>query len=114
MQIVHHPHESLRRKAVALSALSDQVRQDAAEMLRLMYEGCGIGLAANQVGLPYRIVVLNVTGDPAEEAEEQVLLNPEIVERWGEAEESEGCLSLPGVFVSVRRAESVRVRAYDL
>jgi peptide deformylase len=114
MNIVHHPHPSLRRKAHPVSDVTAQVRQDAAEMLRLMYEGNGIGLAANQVDLPYRIIVLNMTGDPEEKEHEQVILNPEILEQEGELEEPEGCLSLPGVFVKVRRAQQVRVRGQTL
>jgi peptide deformylase len=114
MEIVHYPHPALRRKAEPLTTVTDQVRRDAAEMLRLMYAGNGIGLAANQVDLPYRIVVLNLTGDPEQKDQEQVLINPVILERQGTVEESEGCLSLPGLFVKVRRDEQVRVQASDL
>jgi peptide deformylase len=114
MQIVHHPHPALRRKAEPLTAVTEQVRRDAAEMLELMYASLGIGLAANQVDLPYRIVVMNITGDPEQKDQEQVLINPVILEREGTVEESEGCLSIPGLFVKVRRDAQVRVQAFDL
>jgi peptide deformylase len=114
MQIVHHPHPALRRKALPLEAITDQVRKDAARMLELMYEGGGIGLAANQVDLPYRIVVLNLTGDPERPEHEQVLINPVILEREGTEEGTEGCLSLPGLVLEVTRAATLRVSARDL
>jgi peptide deformylase len=114
MQIVHHPHPALRRQAVPLAVVTDQVRKDAARMLELMYEGGGIGLAANQVDLPYRLVVLNLTGDPAQPEHEQVLVNPVILEREGTAAGTEGCLSLPGLALKVTRAATLRVSARDL
>ncbi len=114
MKIVLHPHPALRRKAEPLTVVTEQVYRDADEMFELMYEGNGIGLAANQVELPYRIVVLNVTGDPEQADQEQVLLNPVIVEGRDTLEDSEGCLSLPGVFLKVRRFNTVRVQAFNL
>jgi peptide deformylase len=83
-------------------------------MFDLMYEAHGIGLAANQVGLPYRFFVLNVTADPAQKEKEQVFINPEIVKRHSSIEDEEGCLSLPGLYAKVRRARKIRVKAYDL
>jgi peptide deformylase len=114
MQIVHHPHPALRRQAVPLGTVTEQVRRDAARMLELMYEGGGIGLAANQVDLPYRLVVLNLTADPTRPEHEQVLVNPIILEREGEVESTEGCLSLPGLVVKLTRAATLRVSAGDL
>src|SRR4051812_17812578 len=74
MQNVHYPHPALRPKAESLTAITAQVHADAAEMLRLMYEHHGIGVAANQVDLPCRIVVLNVTVDPKAKDLEQILI----------------------------------------
>jgi len=79
-----------------------------------MYADRGIGLAANQVDLPYRLFVMNLTADPREKSEELLLLNPVIVRRSGMAEAEEGCLSLPGIFAPVRRPEKVVVSAYSL
>lgn len=85
-----------------------------AEMFEIMYENNGIGLAANQVDLPYRLFVLNLSGDASARDEEMVLINPVIVRRKGTEEESEGCLSLPGIRAPVVRAAEVVLRAYRL
>ncbi len=84
------------------------------EMLTLMYEHEGIGLAANQVDLPYRLFVANPTGDPDEQEAERVFINPVILRGTGTAEASEGCLSLPGLFGPVVRKTTIRVHAYDM
>lgn len=114
MKIVFYPHPSLRHPARPLAAIDKQVHLDAGRMLELMYEHKGLGLAANQVFLTYRIVVLNSTGDPQQHDKEEVLLNPVILERKGSIEGEEGCLSFPGLFQKIRRAKTVRVQAYNL
>ncbi len=83
-------------------------------MFDLMYAAHGIGLAANQVALPFRFFILNLTADPAQPDQEQVFINPEIVKRHSSIEDEEGCLSLPGLYQKVRRARKIRVKAYDL
>jgi peptide deformylase len=83
-------------------------------MFELMYAAKGVGLAANQVNLPFRFFILNLTADPAQPDRELVVINPEIVKRHSSVEDEEGCLSLPGVYAPVRRARRIRVRAYDL
>src|SRR5262249_52573624 len=83
-------------------------------MVDLMYAAKGIGLAANQVALPFRFFVLNLTADPQQKDQEKVFINPEIVKRHSSVEDEEGCLSLPGLYAKVRRAREIRVRAYDL
>ena len=85
-----------------------------AQMFALMYEHQGVGLAANQVDLPYRLFVANPTGDAAAVAEERVYINPVLSGPKGHAEDEEGCLSIPGVNGQVRRAERISVTAYDL
>jgi peptide deformylase len=114
MKIVFYPHPALRHPAKPLGAIDKQVHLDAGRMLELMYENRGLGLAANQVFLPYRIVVLNPTGDPQQRDKEEVLLNPVILERKGTIEGEEGCLSFPGLFQKIRRAKTVHVQAYNL
>jgi peptide deformylase len=114
MKIVFYPHPALRHPAKSLGAIDKQVHLDAGRMLELMYENKGLGLAANQVFLPYRIVVLNPTGDPQQLDKEEVLLNPVILERKGTIEGEEGCLSFPGLFQKIRRAKTVHVQAYNL
>jgi peptide deformylase len=79
-----------------------------------MYEARGIGLAANQVALPFRLFVINPSGDRDQTGEELVFVNPVITSRKGSAEGEEGCLSLPELYGQVRRAEEIEVEAYDL
>lgn len=83
------------------------------QMLDLMYEAEGVGLAANQVDLPLRIFVANPTGERGE-GEELVLINPELQLPKGSETGQEGCLSLPGLYGQVKRPKSIRVSAYDL
>ena len=115
MRIVHYPHPALRAKARPLTSIDKQVHLYARQMLDLMYEARGIGLAGPQVVLPYQILVMNPSGDPEQRDQEGVYLNPVIVERkGGTVEGEEGCLSLPGLYQKVRRARTVRVHAYNL
>ncbi len=79
-----------------------------------MYASNGIGLAANQVGIPLRFFVLNLTADAEKADEERVFINPEIVKKHSSEENEEGCLSFPGLYGKVRRARKIRVQAYDL
>src|SRR6202012_455163 len=74
----------------------------------------GIGLAANQVALPFRFFILNLTADPEQKEQEQVFINPEIVKRHSSIEDEEGCLSFPGLYGKVRRARKIKVQAFDL
>jgi peptide deformylase len=94
--------------------IDDGLRATVRAMFDLMYEAKGIGLAANQVALPFRFFVLNITADPEQKDQEKVFINPEIVKRHSTIEDEEGCLSLPGVHARVRRARRIRVRAFDL
>jgi peptide deformylase len=94
--------------------IDDAIRATVRTMFDLMYEARGIGLAANQVALPYRFFVLNPTADPSQKDQELVFINPVIVKRHSSVEDEEGCLSFPGVYAKVRRAKKIRVKAYDL
>ncbi|QDV80610.1 peptide deformylase [Botrimarina mediterranea] len=114
LEIVHYPHPTLRHVSKPLAKVDRQVRDWAAEMLALMYEHEGIGLAANQVDLPYRLFVINVTGDPDQPEHERVLINPVLSKGKGQTTMSEGCLSLPEVRGPMIRNTSIRVQAYDL
>lgn len=114
LQIVHYPHPALVHKSRPLKRVDDELRDMIRQMFGLMYEAKGIGLAANQVALPYRMFVLNLTGDPTQPDEERVFLNPVVSRHKGNAEAEEGCLSLPGLYAQVRRPEAVRLNAYNL
>ncbi|HOM17306.1 MAG TPA: peptide deformylase [Thermoguttaceae bacterium] len=114
-QIIQYPHPTLRHRSKPLRRVDGELRQMIAEMLELMYARDGVGLAANQVDLPYRIFVMNPTGDPAQKDQEFILINPEILSRRGGVEEKEeGCLSLPGIYAPVRRSTKIVLIAYNL
>lgn len=115
MKIVYYPHPSLRHAAKPLLRVDAQVRKYAEQMLELMYAAKGLGLAAPQVALPYRLLVMNFAGDSSQKDKECVAINPVLVEKKnGMIEGSEGCLSFPDLFQKVRRSKTVVVRAYDL
>jgi peptide deformylase len=114
LQIVHYPHPALRYESRPVTRIDDELRGLVREMFDLMYEARGIGLAANQVALPFRFFILNLTADPEQKEHEQVFINPEIVKRHASAEDEEGCLSLPGILAKVTRARKIKVRAFDL
>jgi len=114
MEIVLYPHPALRWKSKPIREIDAGLRATVRKMFELMYEAKGIGLAANQVDLPWRLFVLNLTGDPAQTDEEFVFINPEIIRRKGSQEGEEGCLSLPKLYGQVRRAEEIVVQAFDL
>jgi peptide deformylase len=114
VQILQYPHPTLRHKAKPLKKVDAELRAMVREMFDLMYEHKGIGLAATQVDLPYRLFVLNLKSDPKEVDEEYVFLNPVITHRKGSAEAEEGCLSLPGLYADVRRPESISLNAYNM
>jgi peptide deformylase len=114
MQIVNFPHPALRWKSSPVTRITPELRDIVREMFELMYASEGIGLAANQVGLPYRLFVLNLTGKREEPDQEHVFINPEIVRRKGSQEAEEGCLSLPKLYGQVRRAGEIVVEAFDL
>ena len=114
LQIVKYPHPALRYNSRPVTEIDDDLRSAIRAMFELMYKAEGIGLAANQVALPFRFFLLNVTADPEQKDKEQVFINPEIIKRHSSVEDEEGCLSLPGLYAKVRRAKKIRVRAYDL
>jgi peptide deformylase len=90
-----------------------ELRKIVAEMFDLMYSHKGVGLAANQVDLPYKLFVINLEGDPTK-GPEYVFINPEISRRTGREEAEEGCLSFPDIYAPVIRATKVAVTGYDL
>lgn len=114
LRIVPYPHPALRYESRPVTQIDDALRATVREMFEAMYAARGIGLAANQVALPFRFFILNLTADPERKDQECVLINPEIVKRHSSAEDEEGCLSLPGLYAKVRRARKIRVRAFDL
>ncbi|MBL9123118.1 MAG: peptide deformylase [Planctomycetaceae bacterium] len=114
VQIVQYPHPTLRHVSKPLKRVDAELRAMVGQMFELMYAASGIGLAANQVDLPYRLFVLNTSGDRQQKELEQVFINPVITRRQGSAEGEEGCLSLPGLYAEVKRPEKISVQAYNL
>jgi peptide deformylase len=112
LRIVHYPDPVLRRRAEAIAEVDDTVRAVAARMIELMHEAEGVGLAAPQVGLPWRLFVCR---GESEEDPEQVYVNPELQMERGElVAHEEGCLSLPGITAEIRRPGAVAITARTL
>ena len=99
----------LRRRAARVEAVTPDLRRTIGDMVDTMYDEAGLGLAAPQIGVSLRLMV--VTDDDGHEA--RALLNPTITEQGGEVVAEEGCLSIPGIFAPVKRAEWVRLEAQD-
>ena len=110
LPILRYPDPRLHSHAQAVESVTDDIRQLVADMAETMYEAPGIGLAATQVNVHRRVVVIDVSED---QSALMALINPEILERSGEQVCEEGCLSVPGVYEKVARAERVRVRALN-
>lgn len=111
LPILHYPDPRLFKKASPVQKVDDRIRELVRNMAQTMYEAPGVGLAATQVDVHERVVVIDVSEHGNEL---RVLINPEIVWRSDEREVcEEGCLSVPGVYDKVERAERVRVKALD-
>jgi peptide deformylase len=113
LRILKYPHPALRHKSKPLRRFDTELKNIIRGMFDLMYEQKGVGLAANQVGLPYRFFILNLEGDPAK-APEYVFINPEIRRSGAVIEKEEGCLSFPEIYAPVKRPEKLVLSAYDL
>lgn len=111
MEVLIFPNPGLKCKAKSVEEIDEEICKIADTMLDTMYDACGIGLAATQVGISKRIVVLDIEGN---KAGERVFVNPYIVEQRGEIIEEEGCLSFPGLVGKVIRSQRVIVIAFNL
>lgn len=114
MRIVKYPHPALRHISKPLLRVDSGLKAMVRQMLDLMYAQEGVGLAANQVELPYRLIVMNTKSDSAAKEEEHVFINPEITRRKGLEEKEEGCLSFPEINGPVKRSQKITVNAYNL
>lgn len=110
LPILHYPDERLHRVAAPVGDINDRIRQLVRDMAETMYAAPGIGLAATQVDVHEQVIVIDLseTRDRL-----QVFINPVILERQGEAEFEEGCLSVPGIYETVTRANWIRAEAFD-
>ncbi len=110
LKILHYPDERLHTVAKAVDTVDGSIRKLVADMAETMYAAPGIGLAATQVDVHRRVIVID-TSDTRDDL--RVFINPQIVDSGGTAEFEEGCLSVPGIFDKVRRAEWIKVQALD-
>jgi peptide deformylase len=110
LDILTFPDPRLRNKAQPVPVVSNEIRRTVDDMFETMYQAPGIGLAAIQVDIPLQIIVIDIS-----EMKDSplCLINPEILERQGTEEMEEGCLSVPGFYEQVSRAEKIRVRALN-
>jgi peptide deformylase len=108
LNILNYPDERLRTVAKPVEEVTKEIQQLTDDMLETMYAAPGIGLAATQVNVHQRIIVIDVS---EEKNQPLVLINPEILEKDGVQEFDEGCLSVPGVYETVQRAEHIKFRA---
>jgi len=110
LEIIEYPDPRLRTVAAPVEAVDDAIRELAGAMLESMYAAPGIGLAATQVDVHKRLLVIDITED---QSEPLVFINPEILESEGSIKLDEGCLSVPEIYEAVERAEHIRVRAVN-
>jgi peptide deformylase len=113
LHLVEYPHPALARRAKPLVRIDGAIRDVVGRMFEIMYEAQGIGLAATQVALPYRLFVVNTAGRRGD-GEEFVFINPTLSRPRGSAVQEEGCLSLPGVRMDVRRPERIVIDAWSI
>ncbi|MFQ5545691.1 MAG: peptide deformylase [Acidiferrobacterales bacterium] len=107
-KILHYPDPRLRRKALPVDTVDDEIRTLIDDMAETMYQAPGIGLAAPQIDVSKRVLILDIS---EARNELRVFVNPELLTQEGEQTMEEGCLSVPGVYDEVTRAEKVTVRA---
>jgi peptide deformylase len=110
LTILEFPDERLRKKAAVVKKIDNNIRKLVDDMLETMYEAKGVGLAATQINVHQRIIVVDVS---EEKTEPVCLINPQLVEKDGVKESEEGCLSVPTFYEKVSRAEHIRVQALD-
>lgn len=110
LQILHFPDPRLRKKATPITQVDDQIRQLADDMLETMYDAPGVGLAAIQINVQKRLIVIDTTEDKSNPL---VFINPEIIDKQGQREHEEGCLSVPEAYEVVTRSDTVTVKALN-
>ncbi len=114
LTIIHYPHPTLRHVSKPLKRVDAELHDMVQRMFELMYQHEGVGLAANQVDLPYRLFIANPTGDSEQSDAEYAFINPVLRGGKGQVEGEEGCLSIPGVNGPVVRKEKITIEAYSL
>jgi peptide deformylase len=111
LKLLHYPDDRLRTVAKPVSIVDDRIRQIVSDMAETMYAAPGIGLAATQVNIHERIILVDVSED---QTDLKVLINPEVIAQGDERKVfQEGCLSVPGIYDDVERPDAIRVRALN-
>lgn len=110
-KVLVYPDARLREKAIPIATINEEIQVLAQDMLETMYDEDGIGLAATQIGVAYRMLTVDLS---EHKNEPQVWINPVITERHGTVDSHEGCLSFPGIAIDIQRAERVRIEGLDL
>jgi peptide deformylase len=111
LNILEFPDPRLTTVATEVKSFDVELQKLIEDMIETMYAARGIGLAATQVNVHKRLLVLDVSED---QDQPRVYINPEILSRSGEQNQEEGCLSVPGIYASVKRAENITVKAQDV
>ena len=111
LTILEFPDPRLTTVADAVETFDESLKELVNDMIETMYAARGIGLAATQVNVHKRLLVLDVSED---QGDTRVYINPQILESSGEQNHEEGCLSVPGIYASVKRAENIKLRARDV
>ncbi|MGH8717807.1 MAG: peptide deformylase [Burkholderiales bacterium] len=111
MDVLLYPDERLHQRARPVESVDDEVRALVRDMAETMYRAPGVGLSATQVDVHKQVIVVDVSED---QSDLKVLINPRLVETQGTADVEEGCLSLPGIFEKIPRAERIKVRALNV
>ncbi|MDO5554453.1 MAG: peptide deformylase [Planctomycetia bacterium] len=114
METVIYPHPMLKHVSKPIRRIDEQIREIVSEMFQIMYKDGGVGLAANQVNLPYQLFVMNETADPEQKEAELCFINPVITKRKGREEGEEGCLSFPDLRLQVVRSSEITFQAINL
>ncbi len=110
LEILEYPDPRLRTQAQPVTDFGTELQRQIDDMLETMYAAPGIGLAATQVDIHKRLIVIDVS---EENNQPVVLINPEVLEKRGVEEMEEGCLSFPGVYAKVQRANEIKIKAQD-
>ncbi|MBI3187229.1 MAG: peptide deformylase [Gammaproteobacteria bacterium] len=110
LDILHYPDERLRNHAKPVAVVDDSIRKLVDDMFETMYHAPGIGLAATQVNVAKRVIVVDVS---AEKTQPLCFINPVILAKNGIEQHEEGCLSVPGFYETIERAEHIKVQALD-
>ncbi|MGD8558021.1 MAG: peptide deformylase [Gammaproteobacteria bacterium] len=110
LNILHYPDPRLRKKALPVENVDQDITRLVDDMLETMYDAPGIGLAATQANIQKSIIVIDISEDKSQPL---CFINPEIIDSGGEEEMEEGCLSVPGIYEKVKRADHIKVRALD-